>query len=263
MYGVVFAALLSTGSVGQVGSLPTYSGGSISLGCYGGIPIYSGCPVGGVIYPGGLGGGTYPLGSFPFLSPGSPSTGGTPGGTGGTPGGTSPSPEGKEAQELKDLVEDLNKERALRRAEELKRAADLLKQRVLEQQIEEIRRTLDRLKGVGPAPRPGGPPLIPLPPPRTAPELPPPRTGKVLLEVPEGASLEVNGRRQEMRPSFLTPPKLEPGREYHYDFRVTVDRDGAAETRARRVTLRAGEVVRIAFDDMWLVRWPGIPGTEG
>jgi uncharacterized protein (TIGR03000 family) len=232
MYGVVFAALLAPGFGGQIGS-PYAPTGPVFRGCYGGVPVYAGCPVGGVVYP---------AGGFPIILPAMPA-----GGKGGTsPSDSSDAKEGS-PQDLLKLIGEVRKERERRRVEALERAAGALKQQALEQQIEEIRRALERMKGGA---LPAGPPLIPLPPPRTSPELPPPKTGMVELRVPKGATLEVNGRPLEVRPSFLTPAKLEPGQEGHYDFRVTVARGEATDTRTHRVAVRAGEVVRLAFDDM-------------
>ena len=74
----------------------------------------------------------------------------------------------------------------------------------------------------------------------------------ISLQVPAGATFNVNGEEIAMvttTPTFITPP-LEPGRDYFYDFKVTVTQDGKTVTKTKRVTVRAGGLVRVIYDDM-------------
>jgi uncharacterized protein (TIGR03000 family) len=45
-------------------------------------------------------------------------------------------------------------------------------------------------------------------------------------------------------------PRLEPGQAYYYDVRAEIDRGSAKVTRSKRVIVRAGEVVQIAFPEV-------------
>ena len=80
----------------------------------------------------------------------------------------------------------------------------------------------------------------------------PPNRGGVLVSLPHNATLTANDQEVPVpRPDtlFLTP-QLDPGRDYYYDFRVRVSRDGRAETRSKRVTVRAGSLTRLNYDEM-------------
>jgi len=88
-----------------------------------------------------------------------------------------------------------------------------------------------------------------LPAPKVSPGLPPPRQGMVRLALPAGALLFVNGKQLDAAPEFLTPD-LEPGQDYRYEFLVKLTQDGKEVTRVKQVTIRAGAVVRVAYEDM-------------
>ena len=72
---------------------------------------------------------------------------------------------------------------------------------------------------------------------------------RLIVSIPDNASLYVDGKPiQAVAPvrSFQTP-ELEQGREYFYEVRAEVMRDGKPVSETRRVTVKAGEVVRTDF----------------
>jgi uncharacterized protein (TIGR03000 family) len=71
----------------------------------------------------------------------------------------------------------------------------------------------------------------------------------VTIGVPDEAALFVNGQRVSMNAatqSFDTPA-LTPGRTYHYTMKAVAVRGGDVVSESKRVTVRAGETVRVAF----------------
>src|SRR5207247_303950 len=71
----------------------------------------------------------------------------------------------------------------------------------------------------------------------------------VKIDVPEGGKLFVDGRHIETAAGtrrFQTPP-LKPGKTYYYDIRIDIDRNGALASDERRVVVRPGEEVVVAF----------------
>jgi uncharacterized protein (TIGR03000 family) len=265
MYSIVLAAFLTTGndaaafgrrhgcrgggvsySAGCFGCWGGYSSGcygswggcygSCSGGCGGGVSVGGGCG-GGVPAGGGYGGG---VGGASDGFSGSGSAGG---------GGSSSTEVTQSIKELKKSVAELKEEQTKVRLEKMKSTVDELRAKETEQKINELRRSIEELKlRVAPATVPVPLP-IPLPGPRTPPELPVPRAGKVMLDLPADALLFVNDKLVAAAPLFTTPP-LEPGKKAVYDFEVNVLRDGKSITRTKRLTLRAGEVVRLAYADM-------------
>jgi len=189
----------------------------------------------------------------------SPAPGSKGGGKGGETGGEKDGEKDGVAKALKDLnkaIEDLKKRQGKARIEDAQREADALRQKAAERAIEDLQRALEELKAgkgakipVLPYPDKGS--KIPvLPHPQPLPELPPPKTATVQLQMPADAILHVNDKRIDLKPEFWTPSTLEPGRDYAYRFRVTVSRDGKSVTRDKTITVRAGAVVRLAFEDM-------------
>lgn len=74
----------------------------------------------------------------------------------------------------------------------------------------------------------------------------------ITVEVPSGASFVVNDKEIQVppvNPVFVTP-RLEPGKDFFYDCKVTVSRDGKNVTKTKRIKVRAGELIRINYDDM-------------
>jgi uncharacterized protein (TIGR03000 family) len=259
MYSIVLLAFLTTGNEvpefgrhrhGCCGGGVYYStgcsgcwgGGCYSYGCCGGC-YGGGC---GGCYGGGCG-GCYGGGCGGASAGGAAAAGGggTPTGSAGggsaSRGGDASTEVTQSIQELKKSIAELKDEQSKFRLEGLKRTVDDLRVKELEQKINELRRSIEELKlRVVPGTVPG---------PRTAPELPAPRSGKVLLQVPSDALVFVNDKLISTAPTFTTPP-LEPGKASFYDFEVTVVRDGKNIARTKRVSIRAGEVVRLAYADM-------------
>jgi uncharacterized protein (TIGR03000 family) len=75
------------------------------------------------------------------------------------------------------------------------------------------------------------------------------RRGRVLVELPAGAKLFVDGQAVDedgTRLLLVTPP-LEPGRDYFYTLRARVTRDGQVYELGRRVTVRADAESTVVF----------------
>jgi len=161
-------------------------------------------------------------------------------------GGTAPGWDtSEELKDLKDSVEEVRKGQTKQRVEALKQTIADLRQRLIEQKLDDLRWAVEEVKhgGLGVLPYPV--PVMP----RVAPS-----SGRatVHLKVPAGATVTVNDKDISLpSPSatFVTPV-LEPGREYYYDFKVTAREDGKPVTRTKRVTVRAGAVVRVAYEEM-------------
>lgn len=74
----------------------------------------------------------------------------------------------------------------------------------------------------------------------------------ITVEAPPGAALGVEQVTMPFQlgsSSFVTP-MLQPGKDYYYDLRVSVPQDGKIVTRGKRVLIRAGSRVTVAFRDM-------------
>jgi uncharacterized protein (TIGR03000 family) len=98
---------------------------------------------------------------------------------------------------------------------------------------------------------------MPLPAPRNG-TLPPPRSGRIDLQLPANALLHVNGEKVDLAARYVTPD-LEPGQDYYYDIDVSFVRDGKAFNRVKRVTIRAGDVLRLTAEDMDPPQWTALP----
>ena len=246
MYSVVLAAVLTGNAmVPDLGHRCRRGGCRTSGGyseCYGGFGYGGGAD--------GFGGSFLP-GTGPLPAPGGADSGPPPSGGSVDSGGK----EAKQAlKDLKEEIENLKKTAEKHRLESLKKTIAELKAEQTNQKLEDLKRSIERLRteqGEQPRLLPGPLPksLPHLPTPRPLPKLPTPRQGMVKLEMPAGAALFVNDRQVELAPSFLTP-ELKAGEVGEYDFRVEVPRGGKVVTRTSRVTLRAGSVVRLAYEDM-------------
>ncbi len=96
---------------------------------------------------------------------------------------------------------------------------------------------------LAPAIVPVAPASIPSAPPVAAPTLP----ASITVTVPAGASLYVDDRKNlstEPVRRFTTPP-LPAGREFAYQFKVEVVRNGLPESVTQKVTFRAGEQLTV------------------
>lgn len=215
-------------------------------GCGGGCGGWYGCGgCGGVIVTGGCygcGGGGGTGGGAGMSSNGGNSARGAAGSRGQGGGSTDMT---QAIQELKTSLETLKKEQNKLRIEALKQTAAELKLKATEQKIDELRRTIDELKRrLPPKPvLPGAPrPVLPAP---------QPGKGQVLLEMPAEALVFINDKRIDAASTFLTPA-LQAGQEYVVKVETVLLRDGKTINRVKRLPIRAGGVVRLAYKDMEL-----------
>ncbi len=147
-------------------------------------------------------------------------------------------------RDLKRSVALLREEQTDTRIEELKLVIMGLRQQLTDEKLDELRRDVRALRL--------GDEFVPV---RRMMYMPPAieaNRATVAVEIPADASFIVNDQRipvHPLDPTFVTPP-LEPGKDYFYDCKVTVNRDGKPATRTKRVRVRAGEVVRINFENM-------------
>lgn len=144
---------------------------------------------------------------------------------------------------MKASVETLKKQQTQIRIDALKLEAEALRRKETDQKIDELRRDVNEMRRRLPPPPVGGPP------PKIRRELPPPQPGKVLLEMPADAVVLVNDQRIEAASSYLTQP-LDSDKEYVLNVEAAVLRDGKNINRVKRLVIRSGEVVRLAFRDM-------------
>lgn len=89
----------------------------------------------------------------------------------------------------------------------------------------------------------------PLPTTATAPTM---ERATLLIRVPAGATLTVDGRKIEAssaETTFRTPP-LPAGREFSYLLKAEILRDGRPESLTQKVTFRAGERLTVDFGSM-------------
>jgi uncharacterized protein (TIGR03000 family) len=75
---------------------------------------------------------------------------------------------------------------------------------------------------------------------------------RLIVRLPEGARLYVDGQliRDAADQKELPTPRLEMGKEYCYEVRAEVVRDGQRLTQTRQVTLSAGETIRTDFSGL-------------
>jgi uncharacterized protein (TIGR03000 family) len=152
----------------------------------------------------------------------------------------------EDIRDLKRTVEEIKANQTQFRMEELKSTIADLRQRLMDEKLDELRRDVWdlRLEENG---REMAVELPVMPHPSSS----EPR-GLLRLRLPAGASFVANDKEITLpspNASFVTPP-LEPGKDYYYDCKVTVNRDGKSVTRVKRVTVRAGAVARLDYDAM-------------
>jgi uncharacterized protein (TIGR03000 family) len=87
-----------------------------------------------------------------------------------------------------------------------------------------------------------------LPPVTTKPPVPQDRA-KIVVKLPPGATLFVDGRRNERSDAVreFTTPVLSPGKEYAYLMKAEWRRDGRPETQEQRIEFRGGEQLTVDF----------------
>ena len=145
----------------------------------------------------------------------------------------------QDIRDIKREVAELRKGQRELEMEGLKLVIAGLRERITDEKLAELRRDIQVLRYDEVVPGAAG--LTPL-------------VGRavVSLKVPAGATFYVNDQPVTLTsttPTFITPP-LEPGRDYVYDFKVTATEDGKTVTRVKRVTVRAGGLVRVNYEDL-------------
>jgi len=156
-----------------------------------------------------------------------------------------PAPGQDVSQDLADLkrsVEELQKGQNQQQIDALKQTIGELRQRLIEQRLEALHRAVQELKAGGASMKHPAIRAMPLPPPRAL----------VHVRMPAGAKFYANDREMPLLSPdtvFATPP-LEAGKEYFYDFKVVARQEGKTVTRTKRVGIRPGMEVRLAYEDM-------------
>jgi uncharacterized protein (TIGR03000 family) len=163
------------------------------------------------------------------------------------PGNAAPAADiDSEIRELRREVAELRKDQAQAEIDELKVVINSLRQRITDDKLDELRRDMFTLRHEEEMVRVHSRAFyMPMPDHNI-------HRATVAVEIPAGAAFTVNDHEVHVpavEPVFVTPP-LEPGKDYFYDCKVTVSRDGKNVTKTKRVRVHAGEVVRINYDDM-------------
>ena len=156
----------------------------------------------------------------------------------------------QDIRDIKREVEELRKGQRELEVEGLKLVIAGLRERITDEKLAELRRDIQVLRYEDVVP--GAVTAVPLP--RASAAGLTPLVGRtvVSLKVPPGATFYANDQPVTLTsttPMFITPP-LEPGRDYVYDFKVTATEDGKTVTRVKRVTVRAGGLVRVNYEEM-------------
>ena len=161
-----------------------------------------------------------------------------------------------EIRELKRSIAHLREEQNDARIEELKLVIAGLRQHLTDEKLDELRRDVRALHWGGAFGHTrlhwegafvhGRGVMLPMPSGTSV------NRATVSVEIPAGATFVVNDQTiavPAVNPIFVTPP-LEAGKDYFYDCKVTVNRDGKPASRTQRVRVRAGETVRINYENM-------------
>lgn len=82
--------------------------------------------------------------------------------------------------------------------------------------------------------------------------VPPPPTAMLIISVPAEAKVFLNGQatRSTGRVRSFNTPNLETGKNYSYEVRAELTRDGQTVTETRQVTFQAGGHVSVSFADL-------------
>jgi uncharacterized protein (TIGR03000 family) len=81
---------------------------------------------------------------------------------------------------------------------------------------------------------------------------PAPNSATVVAQIPEGASLYVDGRKVPMTSasrSFRTP-SLEPGQTYYYTMKAVAVRGDKVVSESKKVEVRANQTSQVTFKDL-------------
>ncbi len=77
-----------------------------------------------------------------------------------------------------------------------------------------------------------------------------PDEATLVVDLPANARLTIDGQPTQLTSAtrtFITPP-LQSGREYYYDLKAQLDRNGKTLTATKRVTIRPGQETRVHLD---------------
>lgn len=79
-----------------------------------------------------------------------------------------------------------------------------------------------------------------------------PTTAMVIVNLPADAKVFLNGKETQSTGSKRTyvTPRLQTGKDYSYEVRAELSRDGQTVTESRRVTFQAGSRVNVSFEEM-------------
>lgn len=75
----------------------------------------------------------------------------------------------------------------------------------------------------------------------------------MVVRVPANAKVFIDDNLMQSTSTerVFTSPPIEPGQSYYYTIRVVVQRDGREVEDVRRVTVKPGEISRLAFDTLY------------
>lgn len=150
-----------------------------------------------------------------------------------------------EIQDLKRSVAELREEQTQARIDELKLVIVDLRQRITDDKLDELRRDVFMMGHT--SFYHGGPMSFPMP--QADRNL---GRATVSVDLPSESNFTVNDLEIPLPPgkqTFYTPP-LERGRDYFYDCKVRVKRDGKDVIKVKRLKVRVGEVARLNYEDM-------------
>jgi uncharacterized protein (TIGR03000 family) len=165
------------------------------------------------------------------------------------PGNAAPADIDSDIRELRRSIAELRQEQAQTEIDELKQVVNSLQRRVTDDKLDEIRRDLFLMQREREMLHMHSVHSRAFYMPMADHNI---HRATVAVEIPAGAAFAVNNQDIYVPPTepvFVTPP-LEPGRDYFYDCKVTVTRDGKSVTKTKRVRVHAGELVRINYNDM-------------
>jgi uncharacterized protein (TIGR03000 family) len=77
-----------------------------------------------------------------------------------------------------------------------------------------------------------------------------PAKSRIIVTLPEDAKLTIDDqptKSTSAQRTFISPP-LEPGKNFYYNFKATIVREGRPVTTRQQVRVRAGEVTRVSID---------------
>jgi uncharacterized protein (TIGR03000 family) len=161
------------------------------------------------------------------------------------PGSAAPAGDiNDDIRDLKRSVAALREEQTQARVDELKLVIAGLRQRITDDKLDELRRDLIALRHEDAMLHAAV--MVHMPPHHAI------DRATIAVEVPADATFIVNDKEvpvPAVSPVFVSPP-LQPGKDYFYDCKVTVKRDGKTVTKIKRVKVCAGETVHVNYQEM-------------